>query len=135
MLHHIEINVSNLANSRLFYDKLFAELGYELYQEWEEGFCYRYRATYLVFVQTEEDYSEPSYHRKQTGLNHLAFCLPSKAQVDALRERLRSDGVTLLYDDRYPHAGGPDHYAVFFEDPDRVKLEVVWEENEYATFS
>lgn len=128
MLHHIEINVSNLANSRHFYDKLFADLGYELYQEWEKGFSYRYQSTYLVFVQTEEAYLTPTYHRKQTGLNHLAFCLPKKAQVDALRERLRSDGVTLLYDEHYPHAGGPDHYAVFFEDPDRVKLEVVWEE-------
>ncbi|MGT2716062.1 VOC family protein [Streptococcus respiraculi] len=127
MLHHIEINVANLAISRAFYDKLFADLGYELDQEWEEGFSYRYRDTYLVFVQTEEDYREPSYHRKRTGLNHLAFVLLTKEKVDSLHERLRSEGVTLLYEENYPHAGGPDHYAVFFEDPDRLKIEVVWE--------
>ncbi|MGT2799154.1 hypothetical protein [Streptococcus marmotae] len=74
MLHHIEINVANLATSRVFYEQLFADLGYELDQEWEKGFSYRYRNTYLVFVQNEEDYREPSYHRKQTGLNHA--CQP-----------------------------------------------------------
>ncbi|MBF0777146.1 VOC family protein [Streptococcus cuniculi] len=128
MLHHIEINVSNLAKSRLFYDRLFEDLGYERYQEWEAGFSYRYKSTYLVFVQTEEVYQEAPYHRKQTGLNHIAFCLPTKAQVDALRERLRADGVPLLYDGSYPYAGGANHYAVFFEDPDRIKIEVVWED-------
>ncbi len=39
----------------------------------------------------------------------------------ALRER----GVRILYEDRHPHAGGPDHYAVFVEDPEGIKVEVV----------
>jgi hypothetical protein len=25
----------------------------------------------------------------------------------------------------HPYAGGTDHYAVYFEDPDRIKVEVV----------
>lgn len=29
------------------------------------------------------------------------------------------------YEDRHPYAGGPDYYAVFFEDPDRMKVEIV----------
>jgi hypothetical protein len=33
--------------------------------------------------------------------------------------------VKILYEDRHPYAGGPDHYAVFFEDPMRMKAEVV----------
>ncbi|KHF36766.1 hypothetical protein CM49_01072 [Paenibacillus sp. P1XP2] len=36
---------------------------------------------------------------------------------------LKQKGVKLLYEDRYPYAGGPEHYAVFFEDPDRIKVE------------
>ncbi|MBF0787359.1 MULTISPECIES: VOC family protein [unclassified Streptococcus] len=128
MIHHVEINVSNLEKSRAFYERLFADLGYELYQEWEEGFSYRDRETYIVFVQTDEAYREPLYHRKRVGINHLAFCLPTKVQVDALHERLRADDVPLLYDEFYPYAGGANHYAVFFEDPDRIKIEVVWEE-------
>jgi len=30
----------------------------------------------------------------------------------------------ILYADRHPHAGGPDSYAVFFEDPERIKVEL-----------
>jgi uncharacterized protein len=32
--------------------------------------------------------------------------------------------VHILYEDRHPHAGGPDCYAVYFEDPDRMKVEL-----------
>ena len=30
-----------------------------------------------------------------------------------------------MYDDRFPFATAPGYYAVFCEDPDRIKLEVV----------
>ena len=125
MLHHVEMNVSNLKESRSFYDFLLPELGYTLYQEWEKGFSYIYDATYLVFVQTEEKYAETAYHRGRTGLNHLAFHGESRKQVDDLTKQLINRGITILYKDRHPYAGGSQYYAVFFEDPDRFKLEIV----------
>lgn len=51
MIHHIEIYVSNLNASRKFYRFLLEALGYELYQEWEEGFSYKRQETYLVDVE------------------------------------------------------------------------------------
>lgn len=54
MLHHVEINVSNLKEARLFWDDLLGRLGYTLYSEWEKGVSWMYGETYLVFVQTEE---------------------------------------------------------------------------------
>ncbi|GAA0595336.1 hypothetical protein GCM10009001_09310 [Virgibacillus siamensis] len=30
-----------------------------------------------------------------------------------------------MYSDKHPFAGGEDHYAVYFEDPDRIKVELV----------
>jgi len=125
MLHHVEIYVSNLEKSRNFYQFLLPQLGYELYQEWPQGFSYIKEQTYLVFVQTEMKYLEHSYHRGHTGLNHLAFHAKSKEQVDQLTLALKERQVSILYTDRHPYAGGNDYYAVFFEDPDRVKLEVV----------
>ena len=41
MLHHVEMNVSNLQQSRDFYDFLLPMLGYELYQQWDKGFSYK----------------------------------------------------------------------------------------------
>ena len=42
-----------------------------------------------------------------------------------LLDKLNAKGVTILYTDRHPYAGGQDYYAVFFEDPDRIKVELV----------
>ncbi len=125
MLHHVEINVSNLKRSRKFYDALLPVMGYSLYQEWEQGVSYKFDATYLVFVQTVEKHLDSAYHRGQTGLNHLAFHAQSRQQVDEITEMLEALGTTILYKDRHPFASGPSVYAVFFEDPDRLKLEIV----------
>ncbi|RXJ72799.1 hypothetical protein CS022_13110 [Veronia nyctiphanis] len=123
-LSHIEINVSNLARSRDFWSWLLERLGYTLYQKWEHGFSFELAGTYLVFVQTTDKYLDCGYHRQKTGLNHLAFRASSIADIDALTHELSSRGVKILYPDKHPYAGGREHYAVYFEDPDRIKVEV-----------
>jgi len=125
MLHHVEINVSNLKTSRAFYDFLLPKLGYTVFQEWEKGFSYTFGTTYLVFVQTIEKHLSSTYHRGQTGLNHLAFHATSRQQVDEITDMLELQGTNILYKDKHPFAGGDSYYAVFFEDPDRLKLEIV----------
>ncbi|ALS77576.1 VOC family protein [Planococcus kocurii] len=125
MLHHVELNVSNLTEARSFYSELLPLLGYVLFQEWEQGFSYKSGPTYLVFVQTQEEFLQTSFHRKKTGLNHLAFHAISCAQVDEMTEKMRQLGVRILYEDLHPYAGGPNCYAVFLEGPDRLKIEIV----------
>jgi hypothetical protein len=49
----------------------------------------------------------------------------SKAHVDDLTSELTKRGCKILYSDKHPHAGGSDSCAVFFEDPDRIKVEAV----------
>ncbi|UTC62219.1 VOC family protein [Treponema sp. OMZ 787] len=124
-MHHIEIYVGNLKESRRFYTWLLERLGYVLFQDWNEGFSYKKDGFYLVFVQTRAKYIKNKYNRCNIGLNHIAFNCSSKQEVDAIRDELIKMRVTLLYDEKYPHAGGKEHYAVYFEDPDRIKLEVV----------
>ncbi len=125
-LHHVEIYVSDLKQTKAFWHWLLVEqLGYSVYSSWPDGVSYAFGATYIVFVQTEADHLEAGYHRKRTGLNHLAFHAESRAFVDQLTEKLKAKGVPILYEDRHPYAGGKNYYAVFFEDPDRIKVEVV----------
>ena len=81
--------------------------------------------TYLVFVQVEQRHLAVPYHRGRVGLNHVAFHATSRQQVDSLATQLKQRGVTLLYHERYPYAGGEGHYAVYFEDPDKIKVELV----------
>ncbi len=124
-LHHVEIYVSDLKRTIHFWNWLLTELDYEKYQEWNKGISFRLNQTYLVFVQTEDKYLSHPYHRKNTGLNHLAFHLDSRSMVDDFTIKLRKRNITILYPERHPYAGGKDYYAVFFEDPDRIKVELV----------
>lgn len=125
LLHHVEIYVSNLKCSREFWKWFLEELGYREYQRWESGISWKLGDTYLVFVQAEPEYLNVPYHRCRPGLNHLAFHAGSKEHVDRMTQVLRERGVTILYEDRHPHVGGLESYAVFFEDPDRIKVELV----------
>jgi catechol 2,3-dioxygenase-like lactoylglutathione lyase family enzyme len=124
-LHHVEVNVSDLSRSVAFWGWLLHELGYEEYQKWDCGRSWKRGNTYLVFVQTQERFLSVPYHRSRVGLNHLAFYARSRQHVDELTEKLRERGVPILYEDRHPHAGGKHTYAVFCEDPDRIKVEIV----------
>ncbi|MBM7588391.1 catechol 2,3-dioxygenase-like lactoylglutathione lyase family enzyme [Bacillus pakistanensis] len=125
MLHHIELYVSNLKKTIEFWEWLLTELGYKKFQEWELGVSWKYEETYLVFVQAEERFLDIPFHRCRVGLNHLAFHAASKEQVDDLTLTLKDKGVRVLYENKHPYAGGKDHYALYFEDPDRIKVEVV----------
>jgi len=125
MLHHVEIYVSNLQKSIEFWGWLLPELGYEQFQKWESGISWKHGGTYLVFVQAEERFLDIPYHRCRVGLNHLAFHARSKEHVDEMTKALIEQGIPILYQNKHPYAGGKDYYAVFFEDPDRIKVELV----------
>jgi catechol 2,3-dioxygenase-like lactoylglutathione lyase family enzyme len=124
-LHHIEIYVSDLNQSCEFWGWFLVLLGYELFQEWSEGKSWRLGDIYIVFMQTSCKYLDQPYHRSRVGLNHLAFHAESRRHVDEITRQLKSRGVEILYPDRHPHAGGQESYAVFFEDPDRIKVELI----------
>ncbi|MFS0779453.1 VOC family protein [Neobacillus sp. 3P2-tot-E-2] len=125
MLHHVEIYVSNLEKSVEFWSWLLTELGYEQYQKWKLGISWKYQETYLVFVQAEERFLDVPYHRCRVGLNPLAFHARSREQVDEITETLIKKEIPILYREKHPYAGGSEYYAVFFEDPDRIKVEIV----------
>lgn len=127
MLHHIEIYVSNLDASHAFWTALLAQVGYEESGRWNDGFSLAHgNDAYLTFVQVAEKHALRDYHRCGVGLNHLAFRVKDRETVDRLREYCQENGISCLYDERYPFAnGGSDYYALFIEDPDRIKLEFV----------
>jgi catechol 2,3-dioxygenase-like lactoylglutathione lyase family enzyme len=123
-IHHVELYVSDLQRSVTFWDWLLGELGYTVHQQWEEGRSWIHCGTYIVLVQAPATHLPAGYHRRRVGLNHIAFQVESRAAVDQFTAQLRQRGAEILYQDRHPYAGGRDSYAVFFEDPDRIKLEI-----------
>ena len=127
MLQHVEIYVSDLKKSKSFWRNILKHIGYRQTGSWGEGFTLsREEGAYLTFVLVEDRHAHRPYHRCAVGLNHLAFQVDGKEMVDELRSYCIKKKYTMLYDDRYPFAtGGQDYYALFVEDPDRIKLEFV----------
>ncbi len=127
MIHHIEIYVSDLKLTREFWSSLLSSIGYSETSYWEDGFTLSNGEDgYLTFVQVTKKHQSHKYHRCGVGLNHIAFKVMGKEKIDSLREYCLSKSISLLYDEKYPHAnGGEDYYALFLEDPDRIKVEFV----------
>ncbi|MCE9581214.1 MAG: 50S ribosomal protein L11 methyltransferase [Planctomycetes bacterium] len=125
--HHLDMNVSNLEQSRNFYLRLLPRFGFELGESGDGWMSFTHGDFHLTLVQVEEKWKTREFHRKGVGVNHLAFSAASRDAVDALHEWLVWEGITVLY-------GGPmemggmeaPNYGVFFEDPDRMKLEYVY---------
>jgi catechol 2,3-dioxygenase-like lactoylglutathione lyase family enzyme len=126
MLHHIELYVSDIERSIRFWTPFMERLGYEA-EWWSGGINYfaGEQEPYLCLLPATQQHLAAGYHRKRVGLNHLAFRASSRQQVDEIRDWVRTSGYMLLYDERYPYATAPDYYAVYCEDPDRMKVEVV----------
>ena len=62
--------------------------------------------------------------RYRVGLHHLAFRADSRAAVDERALWLRElDAEIESGPEEYPYS--PGYYAVFFADPDGIKLEIV----------
>ncbi len=81
----------------------------------------------IFLVKCEKGFSKPRFHRKRVGLNHIAFRAKSREDVNEFHKHfLIPKRVRVLYGGpkRYPEYG-PNYYSVYFEDPDRIKLELV----------
>ncbi|MGP4013194.1 VOC family protein [Streptomyces sp. 4N124] len=124
MLHHIELWVPDLPRAAREWGWLLGGLGYHLYQEWEHGRSWRHGATYLV-VEQSSAMTDGAHDRMRPGLNHLAFHSGSHEQVDALVAEAPAHGWAPLFADRYPYAGGPEHYAAYLANTDGFEVELV----------
>lgn len=127
-LYHIHLNVSDAKISLPFYKDLFLYLDYKIIDESPEHIGVSNGGTDFWIIETEASHKANKFHRKNTGINHLAFRLESKEQVDEFTEKfLETKGIPTLYDTPkiFSEYGG-DYYAVFFEDPDKIKLEVMF---------
>lgn len=121
-LHHVELYASDLNASLDFWDWFLNELGYEVKNDWDEGRSWINGPTYVVLVQAGNP--DHPFNRQAAGLNHLAFHAASRDQVDELTAGVRERAdATVLYEDRHPYAGG--YYALYFECPEGIKVEVV----------
>jgi RimJ/RimL family protein N-acetyltransferase/catechol 2,3-dioxygenase-like lactoylglutathione lyase family enzyme len=122
--HHVELWVPDLAEAERSWGWLLGELGWREFQRWAAGVSWRLGGTYVV-VEASPALSAPEHDRRRPGLNHLALHVATRAQVDDLAARAAEHGWRPLFADRYPHAGGPAHYAAYLENDAGFEVELV----------
>jgi glyoxylase I family protein len=131
-IHHVDLVVTSLERSLPWYQEL---LGWRETRE-----IVGERGERVVYLKTPEqeigsfglrekqsDAHGVPYDRYAVGIHHLAFRAESREEVDERAEWLRANGAEIEsgpkeYDYR------PGYYAVFFYDPDGIKLEILWHE-------
>jgi glyoxylase I family protein len=108
-----------------FYDRILRFLGYRLserrddYAEWE-GPC-----GWFILRPARSHSSDRPHDRYVPGLHHLAFSAESRDQIDAFhRDVLLPMGATVLDPPQIWPQYSEGYYAVFFLDPDGIKLEL-----------
>ena len=127
-LYHVQINVGDPVATIPFYRALFGYLEYTTIMETPDMLGVSNGGTNFWVIATPAERRGAGFHRKNIGLNHLCFGVRERDEVDRfVREFMTAHELTALYDSprEYPeyHAG---YYAVFFEDPDRLKIEVAY---------
>jgi catechol 2,3-dioxygenase-like lactoylglutathione lyase family enzyme len=129
LVDHIDLVVSTLQRSLPFYKDLLSAWGkvYDHTIEGERGEEVHYIGVSDggVAIGLRESQTEGDFDRYRLGVHHVCFSATSREQVDERSEWLREQGAEIESGPKeYGYVEG--YYAVFFYDPDGLKLEVAY---------
>ena len=119
-IDHLVIRVSDYEKSKAFYHQLFTFLGFGISDEYDDAIGWTNGKTRFWISPADAQGRNHKYRIGDVGFHHYAFQLRSRKDVDALQDFLLALEATIVdpaaeyYD---------DYYAVFFLDPDGLKLE------------
>ena len=126
MLGHIGINVPDLEQARSYYGEIMPLLGFEPFVDDDDQFAFKpaanKRGTYLFVYPSQQ---ESAFSRHHTGLQHLAFMVPTRRAVSAIHERVIALGGEVLHAPREFPEYPPPYFATFWLDPFAIMLEAV----------
>jgi glyoxylase I family protein len=128
-IHHIRLAVKNLSESTDFYTNLLGALGYTMVHQTVDKVSFHHldRPLAVILSQAQTRLIRRS-SRGAPGLHHLAFHAESKGEVDRiyLNVLLRFEQIRILDPPCECPEYSPGYYAVFFEDPNGIKLEIAF---------
>ena len=120
-IDHLVVSVGDFEKSKAFYAPLMEFLGFDVEAEYQGRMMgWANGKTLFWIAAADAEGRKHKYRKGDIGFHHYAFRLRSRADVDALQSFLKERGATIVdpageyYD---------DYYAVFFLDPDDMKLE------------
>lgn len=131
LFHHIDLNVSDLGAAKRVYGPVLQFLGYRMVRDDEKGCEWdlgpQDLRTSLGLRASNPELATYVHRRYAPGLHHLAWRAASREDVDRLHRLIVENGITVLDAPAHYPEYSATYYAVFFEDADGMKLEVLHE--------
>ena len=124
-IDHLVLSVGNFARSKEFYGKVLGFLGFKLKYDYADMAGWSNGKTLFWIAAADAQGRKRQYRKGDIGFHHYAFELASRDDVDELGAFLEKNGMTVL--DPPGEYYGRNYYAVYFADPDGMKLEgMIW---------
>ena len=123
-VHHLDVWVSDLPTALAEWGWLLGGCGWDV--DIPDTSWVFANGTYLFLQGLPEP--APAHDRMAAGYNHLALVVEDRATLDRLRAESAAHGWRELFADRYPHAGGAEHTALYLENSEGFEIEVVAED-------
>jgi catechol 2,3-dioxygenase-like lactoylglutathione lyase family enzyme len=122
-INHVALTVSDLERSEAFYNTLLEFLGYEQAENIPQLILWASPNGVITISPSHPESPNQKHDRYSPGLHHLAFSADDREQVDQLYQLLVERGVEIL-DPPAEYDYMPGYYALYFLDPDGIKLEL-----------
>jgi catechol 2,3-dioxygenase-like lactoylglutathione lyase family enzyme len=130
-IDHLDLVVSDLERGLDFYAGLLSHLGYvdreEIVGEQGEPVVYLSRKGGGGSVSLREAHDgrrQRPFDRYDLGIHHICFAAEGRDRVDEIAAWVKQNGGEIESEPR-EYGYTPGYYAVFFYDPDGIKLEVL----------
>jgi len=127
-IDHVIINVNDYAAAKKFYAWLMPLVGYQNSTSFDQpgvdattGYFGEHGSFWIR--PSDKEFRADKFHRNLVGRCEIAFGAASRKQVDDLAKQIPANGGKVTDAPReYDYVLG--YYAVFFTDPDGLKLEL-----------
>jgi catechol 2,3-dioxygenase-like lactoylglutathione lyase family enzyme len=128
-IDHLVLSVGDFARSKTFYQKLLTFLGFKLKHEYEDMAGWSNGKTLFWIAAADAEGRKHKYRKGDIGFHHYAFEMASRKDIDSLGVYLERNGMNVV--DPAGEYYGRNYYAVYFTDPDGMKLEaMIWAQPE-----
>jgi catechol 2,3-dioxygenase-like lactoylglutathione lyase family enzyme len=124
-IDHLVLSVGDFARSKAFYRQLLSFLGFKLKYDYADMAGWSNGKTLFWIAAADVQGRKRKYRKGDIGFHHYAFELSSRRDIDELGAFLADNGMTVI--DPPGEYYGQNYYAVYFTDPDGMKLEaMIW---------
>ena len=122
-IDHVYVTVSNLERSERFYDTVMEVLGFRKnrFQIGGEPHIQYYNRHFGYVLRPAR--AARAHDPYAPGLHHLCFRVENEAAVSEAAAKLKAKNIPVGEPKCYPEYA-PDYFAVFFSDPDGLRLEI-----------